>query len=132
VFIHILNRYVFAASAMILLSASSLASGDDGSIDANGLAADPCPVVSRGRDLTDAEASVICKHLKDGSECDVLRLLGSPDSINRDICNHIRWKYQLGPGWLGVSFDNGRVVLVNHNERQTGVREDDFVGVIGP
>jgi hypothetical protein len=136
-FICVLKRSVLAVSVMYALGTSSPAFGDGGSVESSSLATDPCPVVSGIRDSTNAELVSIRKHLQDGNDNDVFQVVGHPDSIDHVFGGHFQWTYQLRRSRLIINLENGRVtgdirINVEEQERQTGVREDDFVGVIGP
>lgn len=92
--------------------------------------------VTRDRDLTPAEYDGLERRLIRGPAAALVKVLGRPDSTAR-VAGLARWFYTLdrgnNRGWLVVSVKDRRVVGMSHNERQTGVREDDFVGIgVGP
>jgi len=63
---------------------------------------------------------------------DALRVLGHPHQVHRIDAREVRWSYKLGPGYMTIRIRDKKIEGVYHNERQTGVREDDFVGLIRP
>jgi hypothetical protein len=81
--------------------------------------------------LNDREASALERRLMEKSEEAVIRLLGRPER-GRGPDGHLRLNYRFGREWLTVSVRDGRVIATGYGERQTGVREDDFVGLVGP
>jgi hypothetical protein len=92
---------------------------------------DPRLAIKRNRDLSTAEANDLMVNLNRKSADYVLRVVGHPHSFQILGLHHTRWCYEFGPGSFVIQFQHGRVSSCHHNERQTGISEDDFVGVIG-
>jgi hypothetical protein len=85
---------------------------------------------SRGRELTEQDVNDLRKQLKDMTEPVAIEILGAPDSVSRWEGNEASLIYQFGAGRLVIRISNGRICGVSvSDERQTGVRDDDFVGV---
>src|SRR5437763_12764380 len=129
----------FIATVAIALCTVPEAFADSGSGDEGGLAAQPIPNVARASSLTNAQVAAFDRGLRGESLAGVAGILGTPDAVHRGIDNDVQWQYRFGRRSLVVSSRNGRVcgasqVIVNREEeeRQTGVREDDFVGLVGP
>ena len=127
------------ATIVTALCGAPTAFADSGSGDEGGLATDPLPAASRTCSLTDAQVSAFGRGLRGETECGVAALLGRPDTMHPAAGNDEQWHYRFGWQSLVVSIRSGRVcgvsqIVINREEqeRQTGVREDDFVGVIGP
>ena len=95
-------------------------------------------LLSRDRDLTNAEYTAVERRLIGSTAGAVGLLLGKPDSCHSRGDGTTCWSYSFGRGhntqlgYVSVFVRDGRVVMMAHNERQTGVREDDLVGCIGP
>ena len=123
--------------ALFLLATTSFAS--DSAEESVGLASEPLPAVTRNRCLTDSEVSAFGQLLRGQTVSDVFNLLGQPDELNFAGGPDVQLQFGFGRP-LVVSIRNGRVCGVGHRviinaeeqERQTGVRDDDFVGLVGP
>src|SRR3954467_13247312 len=127
-------RPSFIATFAIALCGASTAFADSGSGDDGGLATDLLPAASRTCCLTDAQVSAFGRGLRGETECGVAALLGRPEAIHPAAGNDVQWHYRFGRESLVVSIRSGRVcgvsqVAINREEqeRQTGVRDDDFV-----
>ena len=81
--------------------------------------------------LSEREVAGLERLLIGTSEDAVIRLLGRPVR-DRGPDGHPRLNYRFGRTLLSVYVRDGRVVRMEYGERQTGVREDDMVGLIGP
>ncbi|HKB06159.1 MAG TPA: hypothetical protein VKD90_28445 [Gemmataceae bacterium] len=123
---------VIATVVLIPLGWPAATLGDDGAEDVGGLASEMIPPLSRNRDLNDTEVSLLDRALRGQTECEVTLLLGQPDEVDRLSRPDVHLRYRFGRELLSVAIRNGRVSSVDYGERQTGVRDDDLVGVIGP
>jgi hypothetical protein len=88
-------------------------------------------VERRQRELSDREFADLARALTGKSEAAVVARLGRPDR-SCSMGNSGRLIYKFGRSWLVLYIRSGRVFDVGGNERQTGVREDDFAGIGGP
>ncbi|HEX3150584.1 MAG TPA: hypothetical protein VHR66_21080 [Gemmataceae bacterium] len=128
--------FVIAAFAVLAATQSSFAS--DSMDEAVGLASEPIPVVKRHYSLTDTEVSTIARALHDLPASTLIEVLGAPDLVTL-ADEGVQFRYDFGRP-LMVSVQNGRITSVvtvvsinrEEQERQTGVRDDDFVGLVGP
>jgi hypothetical protein len=109
-------------AALLAVQAASAADG-------RRITGDPRPDLrdeNRERRLTDREAAELGDRLRGKSEFAVLSRLGRPDRAAYEA-NQARLDYRFGRGWIAIRLRDGRVVEVGLDERQTGVREDDFI-----
>jgi hypothetical protein len=125
------HRFALAIATVVLVSRGVPALAEGRPIERASIDADPRLAINRTRDLTVDERRSVRRQLNRGTQEDALRVLGHPHSVDRFDAQRVRWWYKLGPGFLQIHFRNGRVVSVS-NECQTGMREDDFVGIIRP
>jgi hypothetical protein len=90
-------------------------------------------LVRGDRDLTNAEFTILKGRLIGTTANAVIVLMGKPDSIGCGPDGRLRWCYCFGKaGTVSFHFENGTVRSIGRDERQTGVRDDDFVGLVGP
>jgi hypothetical protein len=123
--------------AVLILANASFAS--DCAVESVGLASEPLPAPTRNRFLTASEVAAFTQVLRNETVSDVLQTLGQPDEVVFATTGDIQLSYQFGRP-LVVTIRDGRVSTVGHRviinaeeqERQTGVRDDDFVGLVGP
>jgi hypothetical protein len=85
----------------------------------------------RERALTDREVADLTRFLIGKSEAAAVARLGRP-ARTRSAGDSARLIYRFGRSRLTIYVRSGRVVDAGGDERQTGVREDDFVGLVGP
>jgi hypothetical protein len=123
------------AVATLLLCLAPAVRADSGTTDDGGSATDPLPTVARNWRLTDVQVTAFDRGLRGETEAAVASRFGSPDEVEHADGRCVRWCYQFGGRPLTVTFQNGRatgaracVINREEQERQTGVREDDFVG----
>lgn len=127
---------VLVSIAALVATQASLAS--DNAEDTVGLASEPLPVINKNRGLTDAQMSTLAAALRDLTPSAVIEVLGAPELVEL-VDGDVHFQYYFGRP-LRVAIQNGRVtgistvVIINREEqeRQTGVRDDDFVGLVGP
>lgn len=92
----------------------------------------------RLRELTAEQVSELRALLQGKREADVVALLGFPNATS-NTSSEFRLEYEFGRDRICIAIRAGQVlgvvngVVINseEQERQTGVRDDDFVGV-GP
>jgi hypothetical protein len=120
---------------LALLFASNVAIASDGDETvANDQQSNWHPL--RSRELTAEELRELRSLLQGKSEADVVALLGFPNATS-NTASEFRLEYAFGTERICITIRAGQVlssgVVINaeEQERQTGVRDDDFVGV-GP
>jgi hypothetical protein len=87
------------------------------------------PVANRSRNLTHSEANSLIRHLKGKTSAAVVSQMGVPDALGPSRS----YRYRFGTADLVLHIRDGRVESASsRDERQTGVQDDDFVGLTSP
>ncbi len=69
------------------------------------------------------------RELRERSEADAVRVFGRPQSIREGSFGRTIWSYANRSYF--IEFRHGRVRYVGEPERQTGVNEDESIGLLG-
>jgi hypothetical protein len=121
--------YAIVAAAAALIGTATPGVAADGKALAGGARVEQGVRAPR-RAVTAAEVAVLARQLSGMTEQEVRDRLGRPDRTRRRNSDWARLAYWSGQ--VTVYMRDGVVVDVGGTERQTGVREDDFVGLVGP
>jgi hypothetical protein len=128
----IVKCFSLALASVVVLCAS--ARGDDRPSQLRGPEPNPRLALVRQHGLTDPNVQQYARQLKGSMRGEIIGVLGHPCEVQRQGAKQEQWSYRFGSGHLSIQIRDCRVVQVTWepcDERQTGVREDDFVGLIG-